>query len=186
MSSNIKIQRICLYCGSEFTAKKTVSKTCSDNCAKRLYKQKQRAAKIEASNRETQQIISKPIVELKAKEFLTITETCSLLSISRWTIWRAIKRDELNAGKIGRRTLIRRSDLDKLFEGSIQPETIPEPTPKQIEYEISDCYTLAEVNNKFGISEKALYDVIRRNGIPKINMGRFTFVPKAIIDNLFS
>ena len=52
MSSNIRINRICQYCGKEFEAKKTTSKTCSDKCAKMLYKQRQKEAKIEKSNEE--------------------------------------------------------------------------------------------------------------------------------------
>lgn len=56
MSSNIRIQRICQCCGKEFTARTTTTKTCSDNCAKMLYKQKRRDAKIESSNSETQRI----------------------------------------------------------------------------------------------------------------------------------
>jgi len=116
MSSNIEVQRICQLCGKEFIARTTVTQYCGDNCAKKAYKLRMRAAKIEASNTETLKIISKPIEELMAKDFLTITETCQLLSVSRWTIWRAIKNHELKAGKIGRRALIKRSDLDKLFE----------------------------------------------------------------------
>lgn len=68
-----------------------------------------------ASDKETRSIISRPIEELKIKDFLTITEACKILSVSRWTIWRAIKRNELIAGKIGRRTIIRRADLEKIF-----------------------------------------------------------------------
>ncbi len=115
MSSNIQVQRICQHCGNEFTARTTKTQYCSDNCAKRAYKARLKAVKIEASNIETQRIKAKPQEELKAKEFLTVDETCRLLSISRWTIWRLIKRDELKASKIGRRTLIKRVDLDKLL-----------------------------------------------------------------------
>jgi len=115
MSSNIRINKICQHCGKEFEAKKTTSKTCSDHCAKMHYKARQRAAKIEAVVVETRQIKSKPIEDLKAKEFLSITDVCELLGISRWTIWRGIKRNDIKALKIGKRTLIKRSEIDKLF-----------------------------------------------------------------------
>jgi excisionase family DNA binding protein len=181
MSSNIKIQRICQYCGRYFTAYKTITRTCSADCAKRLYKQKVKTKKIEESNQETQLLKMKPVEELKKKEFLTITETCTLLSISRWTIWRAMKRGDLIAGRIGRRTLIRRSDLDSLFEIISQPEPEPEP-----QFEIAAFYTLTEVQNKYGISEKALYQLVKRMNIPKIKKGSFVYVPKMIMDDLFS
>jgi excisionase family DNA binding protein len=115
MSSNIRINRICRYCGNEFEARKTTSKTCSDYCAKMLYKANQRTAKIDASFTETKRVISKPIEDLKAKPFLSIAETCKLLGISRRTIYRMLERGELNAGKAGRRTIIKNSDIDKLF-----------------------------------------------------------------------
>ncbi|MEO9967181.1 MAG: helix-turn-helix domain-containing protein [Reichenbachiella sp.] len=116
MSSNIKVQRICQHCGEEFTAKTTVTKYCGDNCAKRAYKVRKRAEKLQASNSETHTLKIQPIRELKEKDFLTISEACQVLSISRWTIWRAVKRDELKAGKIGRRILIKRSDLEEMFD----------------------------------------------------------------------
>lgn len=182
MSSNLRIQRICQYCGSEFTSKTTVTRTCSDKCAKRLYKKKKRDVKIEVSNEQTKRIVSKPMEELSAKAFLSISETSKLLSISRWTIWRAINRHELNAAKIGRRTLIRRADIDRLFDPGIIPEIKTEST----HYEISDCYTMKEVQNLYGISEKALYELIQRNNIPKRKEGWYSFVPKMIIDKLLS
>lgn len=115
MSSNIRVNKVCQYCGKDFEAKKTTSKTCSDHCAKMNYKARQRAAKVEAVVLETKQVKQKPIEDLKAKEFLSISDVCDLLGISRWTIWRSIKRNDINALKIGKRTLIKRSEIDKLF-----------------------------------------------------------------------
>lgn len=58
----------------------------------------------------------KSLRELQIKEFLTINEVCELLSVSRWTVHRAIKQKELPAGKIGRTVLIKHADLNKLFQ----------------------------------------------------------------------
>lgn len=119
MSSNIKVQRICQYCGKEFEARKTTSKTCSDNCAKRLYKQKQKAAKIEVSNTETRKIITRPIEELKAKEFLTVRDVAKLLNLSIRTTYRMIDQGNIKAVNLAeRKTLVRRSDIDMLFSKS--------------------------------------------------------------------
>lgn len=115
MSSNIKVQRICQHCGNEFTARTTVTQYCSDNCAKRAYKVRQRKAKVEESNKETHKVIVRPIEELKAKEFLSIPDACKLLGISRRTIYRMLERGEMKAGKAGKRTIIQRSQIDRLF-----------------------------------------------------------------------
>jgi excisionase family DNA binding protein len=116
MSSNIRIQRICGYCGNEFEARTTVTQFCGDACAKKAYKAKQKAAKIENSNQETRRIIAMPIEEIKANEFLTIPEVSKLIRISRRTVYRLIEKGELKAGKLGRRTIIKRSDIDRIFE----------------------------------------------------------------------
>jgi excisionase family DNA binding protein len=115
MSSNIRINKICEYCQKEFEARKTTSKTCSDSCAKMLYKARQRAVKIAGTNKETNAIKTKLIEDLKAREFLSIIETCIVLGISRRTIYRMFDRGELKAGKAGTRTIIKRSEIDKLF-----------------------------------------------------------------------
>lgn len=187
MSSNIQVQRICQHCGKEFTARTTVTQYCSDTCSKRAYKARLKVSKIEASNKETQRIKNQPIEELKAKAFLSIAETCKLIGISRRTVYRMIERGELITGKAGKRTIIRRSDLEQLlFE---QPRTVapqPESKPEQMQFDISDCYNLTEVQSKYGISETALQNLIKRNSIPKIKKGWFAYVPKTVIDKLLS
>jgi hypothetical protein len=60
------------------------NKICSVQCAGRAYKAKARSEKIEESNLETQLAKMKPVEEIKKKEYLTIAETCTLLSVSRW------------------------------------------------------------------------------------------------------
>ena len=115
MSSNIRIQRICQQCGNEFTAKTTVTKYCGDNCAKRAYKARKKAEKIDATNKATQKQIEKPILEIQSKEFLTGIETCQIFGISRTTLWRLIKQGKLKPANIGRKIIIRKSDLHNLF-----------------------------------------------------------------------
>lgn len=115
MSSNIRVQRICQHCGDEFTAKTTVTKYCGDRCAKYAYKARKKAEKIAASQKETQEIIDRPIKEIQAKEYLTISETCKIFSVSRTTLWRLIKSKRLKQAKVGSRVIIRKSDLEKLF-----------------------------------------------------------------------
>ena len=116
MSSNIKVQRICQHCGKEFTARTTVTQYCGDNCAKRAYKERQKAIKVSTSNNETRNIILKPIEELKAKEFLTVRDVAKLLNLSLRTTYRMIDQGNIKAVNLSeRKTLVRRSDIDMLF-----------------------------------------------------------------------
>jgi len=116
MSSNIEIQRICKHCGREFIARTTVTRCCSDHCAKRYYKTKKRAEKIEASNQETLMIRSKPLAEVQIKEFLTVRDIAALLNCSVKTAYRLIDKQMVKAVNISeRKILVKRSEIDKLF-----------------------------------------------------------------------
>jgi excisionase family DNA binding protein len=116
MSSNIEVQRICQHCGKEFTARTTVTQYCGDDCAKRAYKARQRAARVEASNKETLIIKTKPIEVLKAKEFLTVREVATLLNCSVRSIYYYIRCGNIKAVNLAERvTRVKRSEIDKLF-----------------------------------------------------------------------
>jgi excisionase family DNA binding protein len=197
MSSNIKIQRICQHCGNEFTARTTTTQYCGDACSKRAYKARLRSKKIEASNTETQRIKSQPIEELKAREFLTVTQVSKLIGCSRQNVYNLINTGKLKATNILlKKTIIKRSDLDKLFKeptNRTQPDGIPETQKQELNnwvqaggFDIADCYTITEVQNKYSISDSALNNIIKRNSIPKIKKGWFVYVPKTVIDKLLS
>ena len=202
MSSNIRINKICLQCGKEFEARKTTSRTCSDNCAKNYYKARQRAEKIEASNRETLHTRLKPIEDLKAKEFLTVQDVATLLNSSTKAVYRLIHQGSIKAVNLSeRKTLIKRSDLEKLFLDPVTPDPGKEIdfTPfggnsqqdlqkpaREIPFDIMNSYTIPEALNKFRISELHLSELIKSNGIPTIQKGWYTYVSKVEIDKLLS
>jgi excisionase family DNA binding protein len=187
MSSNIKIQRICQHCGNEFTARTTVTQYCSDTCSKKAYKARLRAGKVEQSNKETQRIKKQPIEELKAKEFLSVTQVSKLIGCSRQNVYNLINTGKLKATNILlKKTIVKRSDLDKLFIEPTNRTPQPEKQPEQKQFDIADCYNFTEVKSKYGISETTLQNLIKRNSIPKIKKGWFAYVPKTFIDKLFS
>ena len=183
MSSKIEVQRICQHCGNEFKARTTVTRFCSHRCESAAHKQKVRAGKVEESNKQTQQVKTRPIEELKAKEFLSVTQVSKLIGCSRQNVYNLINTGKLKATNILlKKTIVKRSDLDKLFN---EP-TNRTPQPKQKQFDISECYNLTEVQSKYGISETALHNLIKRNSIPKIKKGWFAYVPKTVIDKLLS
>ena len=194
MSSKIEIQRICQYCEQEFTAKTTVTKYCSDKCSKAAYKTRKRAEKVKQSNAETTRIKNQPIEQLKAKEFLSIKEVCQLVGISRRTVYRLIEQGDLKKIKVGSRTLVKHTALNRLLskKETGKPE-IPEQQINDLNewkqagaFDIKDCYTLTEVKNKYGVSESAVQQLIKRNDIPKIKKGWYAYVPKQIIDEILT
>jgi excisionase family DNA binding protein len=180
MTTLINVQRICEHCGNEFTAKTTVTKYCSHTCNSKAYKAKKKAEKIEASNSETRKVISKPFEELKTKAFLSISEASILLGISRRTIYRMLKRNELPFAKAGARTILRRSDFESLFE-------LPKALKKRIlEKPVKAFYTVKEIESLYSVSYGRLSSIIKEHKIPKtIHNGRLK-VSKPHIDKYFS
>ena len=194
MSSNIQVQRICGYCGKEFTARTTVTKYCSLRCSSMAYKARKRTERVQKSNLETIKIKSKTIEELKAKEFLTVSDVSKLIGCSRQNVYKLINTGKLKATNIlKKKTIVRRCDLDKLFKEVPETETIPEQQKQELSdwkqagaYDITNCYTINEVLEKYSISETALHNLIKRESIPKIKKGWYAYVPKPIIDKLLS
>ena len=117
MSSNIRVPKICQHCGTEFIAKTTVTKFCGDNCAKRAYKKRKRDQKVQEIAPTAVQKQEYNQEQVREKDFLSIAETCKLLGASRMTLYRQIKNGKIQAAKIGSRTIIKREEIEKLFQG---------------------------------------------------------------------
>ena len=185
MSSNIRVNRVCQYCEIEFVAQKIVTKFCSLQCAQRSYKANLRAKKVELNNQEVRSIKEKPMEDLKAREFLTVRDAAKLLNSSRQTIYTLISCGQIHAVNIKvKKTLIKRSEIDKLF--MIPESTTPMVKPKPKKADVNECYNMSEVQKKYNISEKALYQLIKREDIPKLRKGIYAYVPKDRIDQLLN
>lgn len=183
MSSNIEVARICEYCKKQFTAKTTRTRYCSHICNSRGYKLLVRQGKVEKSNKETLQLLNTDLEKIKPLEFLKITQASLLFGISRSTIYRLVNNGYLDIGKFGKRTVIRRCDLESFFAIPVQEVTLK--TAQQFPG-FDNCYTITEVQQKYNISSGALYLLIQRQGIVKYSVGKFTCVAKQDIDIIFN
>ncbi len=165
-----------------------------DKCSKSAYKARKRAKNLKQSNAETTRIKQLPIEQLKAKEFLSISELCQLVGNSRCTIYRLIEQGDLKKIKVGSHTIIKRAALNKLLSNK-EPEK-PEISNQQMKdlkdwkqkrvFNMNDCYTLTEIQDKYGVSESTVRQLIKRNSIPKMKKSWCACVPKQIIDELLT
>jgi excisionase family DNA binding protein len=115
MSSNIRIPRVCRYCNNEFIAKTTVTKFCSDNCAKKAYKQRMRKKKIKTAQNENRVLRFQSYDYINSKDYLTVKEAATLLCVSIRTTYRLIEDGSLPAVNLYERLIrIKRSELDKI------------------------------------------------------------------------
>ena len=181
MTSHIKVQRLCKLCGVEFTAQKTSTQYCSSLCSKRAYKAKKREEKIIANNVEVNDRKAKTgrldEIKIEDREFLSVPQVANLIGCSKQNVYNLINTGQLRASNpMQRKTIIRRSDLDAMLNKPSEAK----------QYKPSECYTIGEAQEKYGISGKALYDIIKRNDIPKFQRGKYVYVPKELIDKIFN
>lgn len=185
MSSNIIVKRICDYCKNTFDAKTTKTKYCSHICNSRGYKLNQKLKKIETSDTETKSKVSKYVVDVNSKDFLTVKEASTLLNMSSKTIYRLIEQKDLNAYNFSvRKILIRRKDIDDYFERNLISDDYLNPERKSA-INLKNSYTINEAIEKFNISNGALYNIIKRHNIPKEKHGKYTLVKKEDLNRIF-
>ncbi|WP_297068535.1 helix-turn-helix domain-containing protein, partial [uncultured Duncaniella sp.] len=165
MSSNIKIERICEWCGNRFMAQTTVTRFCSKRCAEHSYKERMRQKKMALSNQET--IQCNPDRKSRDKDFLTPTETAQYLGVCRTYIYDNINRGKIKVTRIGRKTLISKADIQAMFDFLTPKETEQTESAEKKSKSISDFYTRADIREKYGVKDSWIYKVVAENNVPK-------------------
>lgn len=182
MSSNIKVERICEWCGKKFTAQTTVTRFCSKRCAEHSYKERLRQKKLAVSNQETAHTNFKR----RDKDYLTPTQAAELLGIGRMSIYRYIRNGKIKVVRFERKTLISKADILAMFDFLSPKENEPKETTEKKGKSISDFYTRAEIREKFGIKDSWIYKVVAENNVPKTILRGKAYFSKSHIDRLFS
>ncbi|MCM1117498.1 MAG: helix-turn-helix domain-containing protein, partial [Pseudoflavonifractor sp.] len=182
MSSNIKIERICEWCGSKFTAQTTVTRFCSKRCAEHSYKERMRQKKMAISNQETSRRNQNRYSD---KDFLTPTETALFLGVGRTFIYESINKGKIKVTRIGRKTLISKTDIAAMFDYLPPKEATSAPIEKK-DKTISEFYTRAEIREKYGVKDSWIYKVVAENNVPKTILRGKAYFSKSHIDRIFS
>ncbi|MBO4956040.1 MAG: helix-turn-helix domain-containing protein [Muribaculaceae bacterium] len=178
MSSNIRIEKTCEWCGQQFTAQTTVTRFCSKRCAEHSYKERMRQQKIQQAN----SAVPSKISVINEKDYLTVAETAQVLGMTRQGVYKLIYRGDLAAAKLSSRlTLIKRDSIDKMLDGS--PYKKRESNEKKM---INEFYTRAEIREKFGVKDSWIYKVVAENNVPKTILRGKAYFSKTHIDRLFS
>lgn len=118
MSSNIRIEKICIFCKEKFIAKTFSTEYCTHSCNQKDYKKKAKEEKLRKSNEEFQtevklkQLKVVSIEDVHKKAYLTIKEVCLLLKISESTIRKLIKNGELKTIRVGKKHFLLKSELE--------------------------------------------------------------------------
>lgn len=181
-SAKFEITKKCKFCNKNYIAKVITSVYCSPNCSKAGYRKKKRLEKLEKRKLE----IAKKVP--KNQEYISVSNAVALYDVSRDTLYRLIKKEQIKSYNLGTRLIrVCREDLEKQFD--LMPITkLKDKKVKEIKVfrlEKEDCYTIGEITKKFGISETTVYTHIRKYSIPTRQMGKYVYAPKTEIDNLY-
>ena len=177
------VKKICECCGKEFLASRCSVRYCSPNCNKNAYKITLRN-KITKENEATfeKSKVKKVLTDLSKKEYLTITEAASLLSLSRWTVYRKVVDLTIPAKRISKRvTLIRRKDIELFFERIENYKVVPNKERTIID----SWYTIADITEKYGLLRHRIRKIINHEGIATKKEGTRTLIDKNKIDTYF-
>lgn len=125
-------------------------------------------------------LTSKKEEDISSKEFLSVKLAAKLLGASGKIIYGMIHSGKLRAINLSqRKTVIYRSDINNLF-------TLPPPaTEPEKELCKEECYNMREAQEVFNISEKALYDIIKRHDLKKKRFGKGVYVSKQSLERIF-
>jgi len=179
--SKLKIPKVCEHCGKPFEAKTVITRFCSKECGHKADRARKKARRKEAKQ---QELIAKIP---NNRPYISIAEAVLLFGISRDTIYRLVRIGKIPAVNLGERlTRISRTHIETMFAPLAIVPTAPEVQPKKMDYSQAECYTIGEITEKFGISPSTVNNAIRRNSIPKKQIGKFVYVPKTEIDEIFA
>lgn len=182
----MKIPRICEQCGKPFEAKTIVTRFCSPICVNKSGKEKKREAKDVERKQSILEQSTNQIAQIQTRPYISITEATILFGISKDTIRRLIKAGKIPAVNFGQRlTRVSRLHIEVLFTEVVLPEE-PKEQPTKLRYNESECYNIAEVSEKFGVSPSTVNKTIRHYSIPRRQVGKFVYVPKEQINRIFS
>ncbi|MBX2887056.1 MAG: helix-turn-helix domain-containing protein [Ferruginibacter sp.] len=186
-ASTFKILKQCSMCSNMFEAQKVSTLYCSHKCNSRHYKLKkklERKQQAEAPIRQPETF--KPLAKamnkaaLFDKVFLSVKDIAVLFECSRKMVYTLIENDIIPAKRLSeRKTLIKRSDIEKLFETPKKQQA-----PKVLK--IEDCYTMEQLTNKYSIARNTIYGYVSKHNIHRVKEKGITYYSKTDIDNLFT
>jgi len=178
MSSNFTMQKTCEQCGKLFVARTSVTRFCSSKCNNKNIKLRKKAGYIFPQQKVSKKRAVHTLEELTSLEFLDVKGAARLLGASEKIVRTMISSGRLRATNLSvRKTIISRKDIDALFD---RPDGSSGKSINPNYCKMADAAVL------FGISDSALFEVIRRNNIPKFKEGKYTYVAKSDLEKVLT
>lgn len=188
-TSNIRIKKVCEWCGNEFESQKCSTRFCCKRCAEHAYKDRKRQERKQT----TETMVIETIIRQKEeavsrKEYLSVQETANLMGVKRNAIYQLIYRGKLKAYRLTSRvTRICRMDIEALINTSlyVRKSKAQSSTVNEKGEPITGFYTTKEIIEKFGVSNSWVFAQAKRHNIPKVYHRGKTLWSKAHCDRVF-
>ncbi len=145
------IEKKCLWCGGTYIAHTMYSRYCSKQCNGATYKSRIREEKLKKLQEENESSVPH-VKKVDSKEYFTPREAATLLGLGKTTIYRYLVNETIKSLHLKRKTIIRRSDLEKLFD-----EAAPYRKQKSKVKENQEYYTMKEIEAKYPLKKKAIW-----------------------------
>ena len=189
--------RKCAYCGKVFTTNNGMQKYCSEECAEQAKETKKKI------QRDFLRAVE-PVMELQQQEYLTFSKAAILLGCTRQYVYKLVEQGRLPASRLSSRmALVRRSDIERMFDANPYNRVIPcskpkKATPKkqrtslrkntndvQSTDEVLEYYSGEEVMQTYKVKQSWLYASAKRHQIPMCRIAGRNYYSKKHIDAVF-
>lgn len=181
--SNELIKKVCEWCQKPFEAHKVTTRYCGHTCNSIAYKASKRHERVqvaEVSSYKASQ--DKQIGGLKDRPYLSIAETAILLGLSPQGVYKQIYAGRLRASRLtSRLTIVRREDIEQMLA-----ERPYEKQRARRAVVITELYTTDEACKAYDISRTTLFEIAKRENIPRTKKRAKTYWSKRHLDSYFA
>ena len=174
-----------------------MQKYCSEECAEQAKETKKKI------QRDFLRAVE-PVMELQQQEYLTFSKAAILLGCTRQYVYKLVEQGRLPASRLSSRmALVRRSDIERMFDANPYNRVIPcskpkKATPKkqrtslrkntndvQSTDEVLEYYSGEEVMQTYKVKQSWLYASAKRHQIPMCRIAGRNYYSKKHIDAVF-
>ena len=189
--------RKCAYCGKVFTTNSGMQKYCSEECAEQAKETKKKRQRDFLRSVE-------PVMDLQQQEYLTFSKAAILLGCTRQYVYKLVEQGKLPASRLSSRmALVRKSDIEKMFEDNPYNRVLPCTKPKKsvskkmkspakdkakeerATDEVLEYYSGEEVKQIYKVKQSWLYASAKRHQIPMCRIAGRNYYSKKHIDAVF-
>ena len=186
--------RKCALCGREFVPNSGTQKYCSEECA-------EQAKEVKKKRQRDFLRAFEPVMELQQQEYLTFSKAAILLGCTRQYVYKLVEQGRLPASRLSSRmALVRRSDIERMFDANPYNRVIPcskpkKATPKkqrtslrkntndvQSTDEVLEYYSGEEVMLTYKVKQSWLYASAKRHQIPMCHIAGKNYYSKKHVD----